>query len=401
MGERRRGLDHVLAVVQNQHHLPLADRGDDPVHRLRVRCLAEQRVAQPECAERRLRHVTVGADGRELDQPGPVRQVAEQRARGLRGQPGLPRTARPDQGGEPMFGDERADRGDIGVLADEAGQLGAQVGRAGPLPPAHLAAQQRHVQCGQLRRGVRAQLVGQGFPGALVHEQRLGVATGRHQGTHQRGDEPFPHRMRSHHVGQLRDQLRAVAEADLRVEPVLHGGQAQPFEPGDRRVERRTVLQTDVLHGRAAPQREGLAQPPHPVWVRVVAGMGDEAFEPHGVDGVGRHPQPVAVRLPLDPPVRQRLPQPRNQTLQGIRRVGGRLFTPDPVDERRLRDRVTRFEGEGDQQPAQPGARHVGWDAVVGANLERSQHPDLHPPILPWRLTRTGRRGLSLDRAVE
>ncbi len=46
-----------------------------------------------------------------------------------------------------------------------------------------------------------------------------------------------------------------------------------------------------------------------------------------------------------------------------------RALTPNPVDERRLRDCVTWFEREGDQEPAQPGARHVGED-VVRANLE-------------------------------
>jgi hypothetical protein len=39
---------------------------------------------------------------------------------------------------------------------------------------------------------------------------------------------------------------------------------------------------------------------------------------------------------------------------------------------------VTWFEREGDQQPAQPGARNLGEDAVVHANLEWSKHPDLH-----------------------
>ena len=156
IGERRRRLDHVLTVVQDQQRLPLADRGDEPVRRFGVRRTAEQSIPQAERGERRLRHVTVRADGCELHQPGPVRQVAEQRARGFRGQPGLPRAARPDHGGEPMFGDEFADRGDIGVLADEAGQLGAQVGLPAlllpaPLPPSQLAPQQRDVQCGQLR----------------------------------------------------------------------------------------------------------------------------------------------------------------------------------------------------------------------------------------------------------
>ena len=54
-----------------------------------------------------------------------------------------------------MFGDEFADRGDISVLADEAGQLGAHVGLPALLqpillPPSQLAPQQRDVQCGQL-----------------------------------------------------------------------------------------------------------------------------------------------------------------------------------------------------------------------------------------------------------
>ena len=184
--------------------------------------------------------------------------------------------------------------------------------------------------------------------------------------------------MHGHQVGQFRDQLRAVAEADFRIEPILHGRQAQPLEPGDRRVKRRTVGQADALHGRATPQCEGLAQQPYPPRILVIAGLADEAFKPHRVDSAGFHGQPVAVRLPLDQSFRQRLPQPGSQALQGIHRVGGRVLAPDPVDERRLRDCVTWFEREGDQQRAQPGARHAGEDAVVRANLEWAKHPDLH-----------------------
>jgi ABC-2 type transport system ATP-binding protein len=36
------------------------------------------------------------------------------------------------------------------------------------------------------------------------------------------------------------------------------------------------------------------------------------------------------------------------------------------------------FLDESDQQPAQPGARHLGEDAVVRADLEWSKQPDLH-----------------------
>ena len=122
--------------------------------------------------------------------------------------------------------------------------------------------------------------------------------------------------------------------------------------------------------------RPGTNDPPP--WIGVSAGLAEEPLEPHGVDRVGIHRQPVAVRLSLDEPFRQHLPQPGNQALQGIRRARGRVLTPDPVDQRPLRDHVTRLERERDQQPAQPGARHVGQDAVVGADLRRSEHPDLH-----------------------
>ena len=109
-----------------------------------------------------------------------------------------------------------------------------------------------------------------------------------------------------------------------------------------------------------------------------MAGLADEALEPHGVNRVGFHLQSVAARLPVHQPFRQRPPQPGDQALQGIRRLGGRTLTPNPVDEPRLRDYVTWFERESGQQPAQPGARHLGEDAVVRANLEWSKQPDLH-----------------------
>lgn len=134
--------------------------------------------------------------------------------------------------------------------------------------------------------------------------------------------------MRGHQLGQLRDQVRTAPDGDLRVEPLLRGGQAQPFEPVDRGVERGAVCQTDVLHGRTAPQTEGLAQQPRPPGSVLGAGLAreDEAFEPYGVDGVGLHRQPVAVRPALDHSVRQCLPQPGNQALEGVRRIGGQLL---------------------------------------------------------------------------
>jgi hypothetical protein len=115
--------------------------------------------------------------------------------------------------------------------------------------------------------------------------------------------------------------------------------------------ERGAVLETDVLQGRAAPQCERLAQQPCALDV-VLGGRSardDEAFEAH--------------------------------------RVGGRLLAPDPVDQRGPRDHPAGPQREGDQQSAQPRARHLGRAAVGDAHLQRPQHRDLHPLIVP-RATR-------------
>ncbi len=80
----------------------------------------------------------------------------------------------------------------------------------------------------------------------------------------QSGDQPFPHRMGGHQIGQLRDQLARLAETYLGIEPILQRGQSQPFEPGDRGVQRFAVLVADIGHGRTTPQGEGFAQQPYP-----------------------------------------------------------------------------------------------------------------------------------------
>src|SRR5258708_2003906 len=92
-------------------------------------CRSTPKSGRTEAArgERRLRDIAVHADRRELHQPDAVGEVAEQGPRGLGGEPGLPGAARADEGGQPMPGDEFADRRDVRVLADEAGQLGPQV----------------------------------------------------------------------------------------------------------------------------------------------------------------------------------------------------------------------------------------------------------------------------------
>ncbi len=195
--------------------------------------LAEQRIPEPERGERRLRHVTVRADRRQFHQPGPVRQAAEQRARSFRGQPGLYEPPWPDHGGEPMFGDEFADRGGHRRPCRRSWSARRASWSSGPLPtgaapavPTRPAAARRAMRTAPVRRFRRPAH----RPGLLscagtraAPRCRGQVATG---GAHQRSDKPFPHRMMLRPPGRsvpVTKPLRTVAEGDLRVEPILHG----------------------------------------------------------------------------------------------------------------------------------------------------------------------------------
>ncbi len=241
----------------------------------------------------------------------PSGRLAEQRACGFRGQPGLSRAARPDQGGEPMLGDELADRGDISVLADEAGQLGPQVGLPVLLPLAQLAPQQRDVQRrtapARGRRPARR-------PGLLwCAGTRSSASVSRPAATRARISAATSRSRTGCAATKSVSSVTSSAPWPRLVSASNRSSRAvrrSRFQPGDRRVKRCAFRQADVLHGRAAPQCERLAQQPYPPWILVVAGLAGEALEPHGVDSVGFHVQPVAVGVPLDQPAGERLPQP-------------------------------------------------------------------------------------------
>ena len=107
---------------------------------------------------------------------------------------------------------------------------------------------------GQLRRRVGAQLVGEQPPGLLEHGQRLGRPA--------RGGER-PHELAAQALAQrVRGDERAAARrrsvppgAQVRVDPVLDGGQPQLVEPG-----RLVAPVGEVGQRRAAPQGERLPE---------------------------------------------------------------------------------------------------------------------------------------------
>ena len=83
----------MLAVVDNQQQLL---DGQEALDRVR-RGLALERDDR-QCAHDRPRHVLRAPDSREPQEPGAVREVGLNRARGLQRQPRLAHAARPGQG---------------------------------------------------------------------------------------------------------------------------------------------------------------------------------------------------------------------------------------------------------------------------------------------------------------
>ena len=87
----------------------------------------------------------------------------------------------------------------------------------------------------QLRRRVEPELVGEREPRRAVGLERLRLPAAAVERHHQLAAQPLPQRMRGHERLQLRDQLRVMAERELRVEPLLDRAHAQRLQPSASR----------------------------------------------------------------------------------------------------------------------------------------------------------------------
>ena len=96
-----RRVEQVLAVVQHQQHLPVADEPQQRVHRRAARL-----VGQAERAGGRDRHHVGIGDRRQIDVPDAVAEFGGDLGRDLHRQPGLARPAGTGQGDQPVVGQE-------------------------------------------------------------------------------------------------------------------------------------------------------------------------------------------------------------------------------------------------------------------------------------------------------
>ena len=253
-------LDEVFAVVQDQQQSLAGQRrhqaGDDvPV----VRAGLEHRAfPQPECGQYGMCHPGRVGHRSELDQPDTVRQLPQEVGADLAGQPGLSGAARPDQGEQPVPGEQFGDRGDVVGPTDEAGELGPEIGAGDPGIDrrGQVAAEHRQLQLLQLIGWVDSQLVGEQAAGLFVRGECIRLSAR----SVERGDvlsaQPFPQRMCAdqgfelgHHLG-----VPAELEAPRRPGPRSRRAAALPTaaRPAPRTVRRRR---------RPAPTRARAANP--------------------------------------------------------------------------------------------------------------------------------------------
>ena len=113
LGDPRRRLDHVLAVIQHDQEAPGAHGRRHPLGGLR----AGER--EPEGHRNRGRHQPGIRQRRELGDPDAVRVARQALPRDLQSQPGLADTARPDQRHEPVDAEQLRHLRERGIPADQ------------------------------------------------------------------------------------------------------------------------------------------------------------------------------------------------------------------------------------------------------------------------------------------
>ena len=397
LGQRRGGVDEVLAVVEHQHRVPVG-RGRRPAapRRLRRAPLPARRSSRFFSRSPSAPSTACGdvAPGRS---PAPARPARPRprltsRAAGLGGQPRLAGAAGPTSVTSRCSLQRLADPRELLVAADEAGERRAQVGaprRAGSRRSAHLAAQ--HGQVGGLQLGgrVHAELVGQPRAHPLVGAQRVGLPAGARPG---RGTSCPASRSSSgcsaasassSAHGTRPRRPRSTSAARRSTGPPSRRSSSRRRGRGDAPRRRRPAPgRATAPAPRAAGPRRGPASPS-----RSARGpCAGQPLEAVRVDVVGRDRQPVAGRrLPTSAAAaRARAAAARPGDCSALRRVGRRLARP-------TRRRSARPAGTGrpassasrGQQRPQPRAGDLDRGAVAVAHLERAEDPHLHRTTVP------------------
>jgi hypothetical protein len=120
--ELRSRFENVLAVIENEQQVSLAQEGSQDLQRLHSGL-----VTEVNCREHGVEHDRRIANFGELDQPGPIPEPALEVGGGPQRQSGLPHTSWPDETDEPGGRELLPDLGQFATAAHEARRLSGQI----------------------------------------------------------------------------------------------------------------------------------------------------------------------------------------------------------------------------------------------------------------------------------
>ena len=129
----------------------------------------------------------------------------------------------------------------------------------------------------ELRSRLQAKLRREPALGVSVRTERLGLPPGSIEGQHELAQEPLAEGMFANQGLELANQLRAASHRELGVDPVLQG--AQPALLESLRLDRGKRLVEEIRQGRAAPDRQRLAQRPRRCRRVAGASVADQGLE--------------------------------------------------------------------------------------------------------------------------
>ena len=195
-------------------------------------------------------------------------------------------------------------------------------------------------------------------------------------------------RMRCAQRLRLRDHLGVAAERQPGRQPNLQTGQARLGQP--LRLRREQAAVSELAVRLPPPQRERLNQIPLGLRSRTLvqcpAGPTYQAHEHVRVDRVTINRQPVAPtdstdHISVKVTRCECRPQPGHIHLHRLHRAMRRNTLPQRLRQGLHRDDLTKVKHQDRQQPAllRPARRP---HPVSTADLQRTQHPQLHAPIL-------------------
>ena len=242
----------------------------------------------------------------------------------------------------------------------------------------------RRLELLQLAAGIEAEVLDQRAAHAAERVERVGLAPGAVERTHQLRVQPLAVRVLGRERLELTDERGVGTGRQLGVDALLQHGEPEIGEPAG--LPRRGPEQRRVGERRPAEQRERLSQQRRRL-LRLPgrAGTRDERLEALEVELARLERDRVPRGARDDPIVRpERAPQPRDVDLQRLRRRRRRVLAPQHVDQPRGRDGLLAMrQQQRRQQRALLGGRQLdraGWAADPERPEDREVHP-LYPAV--------------------